>query len=149
MWHKDINSMGDLLNIDSLKMFVSQFADFSHTKSHLGGKELAIFFSIFVMLQFWNLFNAKYYQTDRSLIIDIVDLFRDPKRVKESFSAGFIWISLVIVLGQILIVTFAGPVFNVSRLAFKDWVLILAVTSPILIVADVFRTIRRMASRKS
>ena len=149
LWHKDISSMSDLLNADSLKMFVSQFADFSHTKSHLGGKELAIFFSIFVMLQFWNLFNAKYYQTDRSLIIDIVDLFRDPKKVKDSFSAGFIWISLVIVLGQILIVTFAGPVFNVSRLAFNDWVLILAVTSPILIVADVFRTIRRMASRKS
>ena len=149
MWHKDINSMGDLLNMDSLKMFVSQFADLSHSKAHLGGKELAIFFSIFVMLQFWNLFNAKYYQTDRSLIIDIVDLFRDPKKVKDSFSAGFIWISLVIVLGQILIVTFAGPIFNVSRLTFNDWILMLAVTSPILIVADIFRTLRRMTSRKS
>ena len=141
MWHKDIDSMSALLNMDSLRIFFSQFSDLSHSKAHLGGKELGIFFSIFVMLQFWNLFNAKYYKTDRSLLIDIVDLFRNPVKVKESYSAGFIWISLVIILGQIIIVTFAGQMFNVEPLQLTDWLWIFLITSPVLIITDVFRTI--------
>jgi len=141
MWHKDIDCMSALLNMDSLRVFFSQFSDLSHSKAHLGGKELGIFFSIFVMLQFWNLFNAKYYKTDRSLLIDIVDLFRNPVKVKESYSAGFIWISLVIILGQIIIVTFAGRMFNVEPLQFKDWLWIFLITSPVLIITDIFRTI--------
>lgn len=141
MWHKDIDSMNALLNMDSLRIFFSQFSDLSHSKAHLGGKELGIFFSIFVMLQFWNLFNAKYYKTDRSLLLDIVDLFRNPVKVKESYSAGFIWISLVIILGQIIIVTFAGQMFNVEPLQLTDWLWIFLITSPVLILTDIFRTI--------
>ncbi len=147
LWHADITSVRDLMTGDALIRFFKGFADFSHS-SDLSGKELGIFFSIFVMLQFWNLFNAKYYRTDRSLILDIVDLFRNPKKVKESFSAGFIWISLVIVLGQILIVTFAGPLFNVSRLSFSDWMWMLLLTSPVLIVADVVRTVRNVIRKR-
>lgn len=141
LWHTDLHSVKDLISPDSLKLFVAGFADMTHIKKHLSGYELGIFFSIFVMLQFWNLFNAKYYRTDRSLLIDIVDLFRHPSKVKESYSQGFVWISLVIVLGQILIVTFAGRMFNVSPLEPQDWLWILAITSPVLIVADIVRTI--------
>ena len=141
LWHTDLHSVKDLISPDSLKLFVAGFADMTHIKEHLSGYELGIFFSIFVMLQFWNLFNAKYYRTDRSLLIDIVDLFRHPSKVKESYSQGFVWISLVIVLGQILIVTFAGRMFNVSPLEPQDWLWILAITSPVLIVADIVRTI--------
>lgn len=137
MWHKDISSMADLMNMDSLHVFLDRFTDLSHSKTHLGGKEMGIFFSIFVMLQFWNLFNAKYYRTDRSLILDLCQ----PSRAKESFSAGFVWISLVIVLGQIIIVTFAGRMFNVEMLSFNDWLRIILITSPVLLVADIFRTI--------
>ena len=147
LWHTDINAARDLVTADSLKLYITGFMDLSHTKTHLSGTELGIFFSIFVMLQFWNLFNAKYFRTCRSLIMDIIDLFRNPKKVRESFSAGFIWISLVIVLGQILIVTFAGPVFNVSPLTPADWLYILLITSPILIVADIIRTVTNL-SRK-
>ena len=142
LWHVDVGSVKDLMNMDSLKLFFTGFADMTHSKAHLSGEELGIFFSIFVMLQFWNLFNAKYYHTDRSLILDIADLLRGRKE-RISYSSGFLWISLVIVLGQILIVTFAGPVFNVSPLSFMDWVLILLLTSPVLIVADLIRTVRR------
>jgi Ca2+-transporting ATPase len=60
------------------------------------------------MLQFWNLFNAKYFRTDRSLILDIVDLFRAPHKVKESYNGMFLAILVVILVGQIVIVTFAG-----------------------------------------
>lgn len=141
LWHTDLHSVKDLISPDSLKLFVAGFADMTHIKKHLSGYELGIFFSIFVMLQFWNLFNAKYYRTDRSLLVDIVDLFRHPSKVKESYSQGFVWISLVIVLGQILIVTFAGRMFNVSPLEPQDWLWILAITSPVLIVADIVRTI--------
>ena len=52
------------------------------------------------------------------------------------------WISLVIVLGQILIVTFAGPAFNVSPLSGGDWLYILLMTSPILIIPDIIRTLK-------
>lgn len=147
MWHKNIDSVADLLNMDSLRMFFSQFADMSHIKAHLGGKELGIFFSIFVMLQFWNLFNARYFKTDRSLILDIVDAIKRRRPLKESFSAGFFWISLVIVLGQILIVTYASPMFGVEPLQFMDWVWMMVITSPILIVADVFRTVSSLLKR--
>lgn len=145
MWHKDINSVKDLMTPDSLKLFFTGFFDMTHSKAHLNGEELGIFFSIFVMLQFWNLFNAKYYHTGRSMILDVIDSFRNKELVKSSFSKGFFWIALVIVLGQILIVTFAGPVFNVERLNFNDWMWIMLITSPVLIIADVIRTIAHIA----
>lgn len=148
LWHTDAECVRDLLTPDSLKLYFTGFLDMSHTKAHLSGTEMGIFFSVFVMLQFWNLFNAKYFRTDRSLALDIIDLFRNPKKVKESFSAGFVWISLVIVLGQILIVTFAGPLFNVSPLSVDDWLLILLLTSPILLVADAVRTIMAVVKKK-
>lgn len=141
LWHTDLNSAKDLLTPDSIKLFFSGFVDLSHTKDHLSGYELGIFFSIFVMLQFWNLFNAKYYSTDRSLIMDIVDQIRGTHNIKESFSSGFLLISLVIVVGQVLIVTFAGKMFNVSPLAFMDWVWIMIITFPVLLIADVARTL--------
>lgn len=144
MWHKDISSMSALLNMDSLKVYFSQFADLSHGKAHLGGQEMGIFFSFFVMLQFWNLFNAKYYKTDRSLILDIVDAVRGSSKVRESFSQGFIWISLVILVGQILIVTFAGAMFNVEALDVLDWLLLILITSPVLLIPDIYRTITHM-----
>ena len=142
LWHTDITSVKDLLTVESARLFVSGFADLTHTKAHLSGYEMGVFFSVFVMLQFWNLFNAKYYKTDRSFLIDCIDIFRRPSAVKESFSSGFIWISLVIVLGQILIVTFAGRMFNVSPLAMNDWLWIMLITLPVLALGDISRIVR-------
>ncbi len=144
LWHTDITTVRDLLNPESIRLFISGFTDMTHTKTHLSGYELGIFFSIFVMLQFWNLFNAKYYRTDRSLFIDIIDLVRCPKKVKESYSQGFILISLVIVLGQILIVSFAGKMFNVSPLQPVDWLWIMLITAPVLVLADIVRTAKNL-----
>lgn len=149
LWHTEIYYVKDLFSSDSMKLFVTGFADLTHSKAHLNGKDMGIFFSIFVMMQYWNLFNAKYYRTDRSLILDIIDLFRNPQKVRDSYSKGFIFISLVIILGQILIVSVAGPVFNVAPLLFEDWLLIILITSPILIVADIARTIWILIKRKA
>ena len=139
LWHINITSVGDLVSMDSLKIFFSEFTILSKTKEHLGDYELGVFFSIFVMLQFWNLFNAKYFRTDRSLLQDIIDLFRAPGNVRQSYSQGFVWIALVILLGQVAIVTFAGPIFHVSALSVTDWLWILLITSPVLIIPDVIR----------
>ena len=142
MWHKEIISVSQLFSSDSLHVFFGRFTDMSHIKDHLDGKQMGIFFTIFVMLQFWNLFNAKYYKTDRSLIMDLVDAATKKRSMRESFSAGFFWISMVIILGQVIIVTFAGKMFSVDSLGLVDWLLIMLLTSPVLIIADLFRTFR-------
>ena len=148
LWHTNIESVGELISIDSLKLFVTDFANMEKTKAHLSGYELGVFFSTFVMLQLWNLFNAKYFRTNRSLIQDIAAMFSNREKLKESYSTGFLWILLVILIGQILIVTYAGSMFNVSPLRLEDWGWILLVTSPVLIVADIFRFVTNIASRR-
>lgn len=148
LWHKNISSVSDLLCMDSLTLMVRGVMDMTKIKSHLDPYELGVFFSIFVMLQFWNLFNAKYFSTNRSLIQDVKDLFVNPQLVKESFSYGFVGIALVILLGQILIVSFAGPLFNVSALSFLDWLWVILITSPVLFVADIFRFLQNKIFNK-
>lgn len=148
LWHTNISSVYDLISWDSLKLFITDFANMDKVKAHLSGYELGVFFSIFVMLQFWNLFNAKYFRTDRSLIQDIVGLFTNSKKVKDSYSAGFLWIVLVILVGQILIVTYAGAMFNVAPLTLSDWGWILLITSPVLVVSDIVRFVRNMVNKK-
>ncbi len=128
-------------------LFFSDFANISKIKSHLSSYELGVFFSIFVMLQFWNLFNAKYFRTDRSLIQDVIALITKPNTVKKSYSVGFICIAFAILVGQILIVTYGGRMFNVSSLSLNDWGWILLITSPVLIVADIVRFVCNMFNR--
>ena len=147
LWHTNISSVHDLISLDSLKLFISDFANMDKVKTHLSSYELGVFFSIFVMLQFWNLFNAKYFRTDRSLIQDVAGLFTNSRKVKESYSAGFLWIVLVISVGQILIVTYAGAMFNVAPLTLSDWGWILLITSPVLVVSDIVRFVRNMINK--
>ena len=139
LWHTNITCVEDLIAGDSIRLFFNGFMDMERVKQHLSGYELGVFFSIFVMLQFWNLFNAKYFRTGRSLIQDVIGLFTNPAKVKESYSAGFLWIVLAILIGQVLIVTYAGAMFNVSPLSLSDWGWILLLTSPVLIVSDIIR----------
>lgn len=148
LWHTNIDSVKDLLSPQSLQLFFAGFSNMERIKSHMSGYELGVFFSIFVMLQFWNLFNAKYFRTDRSLIQDIARLFINPKAVKESYSAGFLWIAIAILAGQVLIVTYAGAMFNVAPLSLADWGWILLITMPVLLLADVVRFIWNMVKRK-
>ncbi len=109
---------------------------------HITPYEMGIFFSVFVMLQFWNLFNAKYFNTERTLLRDIVALFTNRKAVAESFSAYFFLITIVILVGQILIVSFAGELFSVAPLAAADWGWILLLTSPVVIIPEIIRLFR-------
>jgi Ca2+-transporting ATPase len=132
--HTNANSVMDLL---------TNFNFTERAKAYMSAYDHGLFFSIFVMLQFLNIFNAKYFKTNRSLIQDIIDLLSGNKQaVKETYSMGFIWIASLIIIGQIIIVTFGGQMFTVAPLSPSDWGLILLLTSPVLIVADVFRYIK-------
>lgn len=139
--HIDVDTVAELFKPESLRSF---FMDvLQPTKSHMSGHDKGVFFTMFVLLQFWNIFNAKYYNTNRSLMGDFIDLFRNRKAVVESNSAGFWIIAAVILVGQVLIVNFAGSFFNVTALSLQDWLLLLLFTSPVLIIPDIVRTIKR------
>ena len=149
LWHKQIESMSEFLTLDSMRIFFLEIFSPEKVAKHLTGYEMGLFFSVFVMLQFWNLFNAKYFRTDRSLICDIVDIFRAPHKVKESYNSMFLIILAVILGGQIVIVTFAGQFFGVEPLAFMDWVWIILLTMPVLLIPDVVRAIKSASNRNS
>ena len=149
LWHKQIESMSELFTLDSLRIFFLEIFSSEKVANHLTDYEMGLFFSIFVMLQFWNLFNAKYFRTDRSLLLDIVDLFRAPRKVKESYNSMFLMILAVIFGGQVVIVTFAGQFFGVEPLAFMDWVWIILLTMPVLLIPDVVRAIKSASNRNS
>ena len=141
--HADILSVSDILRGETMRQFIADFGAGSDSTDVLTRYELGVFFSIFVVMQFWNMFNAKYFHSDRSLLLDIVDLVRRPAVVKESYSLYFVLIALVILLGQMLIVNFAGDLFGVAPLPFDDWAWILLLTSPILFIPDILRLVRR------
>lgn len=100
------------------------------------------FFTIFVISQFWNIFNARYYNTKCSMIRSFINIFVDRKTLKEQTSLTFFAIAAAIVVGQMIIVTFGGRMFEVEYpLTVMEWVRILLFTSPILIVPDIYRFI--------
>ena len=113
-----INSMTDLLTWHSTG------------PRELTNHELSIFFTVFVMLQFWNMFNARAFATGKSTFH-----FKDCK--------GFGIIVLVIFIGQIIIVQFGGKMFNVTPLCLTDWIAIIVVTSLVLWVGELLRLINR------
>ncbi len=145
--HTNITPEQGLMSLQDAGFQISSIFDIK--MNSLSQYEHGIFFSIFVMLQFWNLFNAKYYRTNRSLIQDLAGWCCRSKRVKESYSSGFIWILFVILLGQIFIVSFAGDLFGVSRLTLQDWGCILLLTSPVVIIPDIVRCIFNFAKKRN
>ena len=85
------------------------------------------FFTFFVMLQFWNMFNAKAYLSGSSAF----------KGLWENKS--FLLVCLVILLGQFLIVTFGGEMFDVVPLSFESWAVIIVSTSVVLWIGELLR----------
>ena len=148
MFHIEIHSVRDMVDPENIGIFFTDVFSLDKKSLHLGGVEMGIYFSVFVMMQFWNLFNVKYFRTNRSLIGDIIDLFRDRKRVQESYNKYFLLIAAVIVVGQVLIVTFAGEVFNVERISLNDWLWIMLITSPVLIIPDVVRFVSGVVKKQ-
>lgn len=121
-WHVDIRQLTDLLHCTT------------GGHHHLGAPELSLYFTIFVMLQFWNMFNARAFKTGRCAITNLKHC--------ESFK----FIILLILVGQILIVELGGKMFSVRPLTISDWMIIIASTSLVLWIGEIGRWI---ANRKS
>ena len=141
LWRMDISSVRDLLHWNVVgEFFRGAFS--AHTKAHLSGYELGVFFTTFVLLQFWNLFNARYFKTNGSVLQDVLDFFFNRKRFKASACYGCLLVAGIILAGQFLIVNCFGAFFEVSPLPLADWGWILLCTSPVLILPDLYRFIR-------
>lgn len=116
----------------------------------LSGLPHRYFFTIFVMMQFWNLFNARYYRTGRSFLGDLFGSSEGRRRIKENWSWSFIGIAGLILGGQLLIVNLGGEMFNiVTRLTLYEWLSIIGATSLILWVGDALRWVGAWRRRKS
>jgi len=139
LWHTDISSAYDLADTRLWEIYFNNFLDFTKTKQHLSHYELGIFFTFFVLLQFWNLFNARYFRTGRCLIIDVADTLRHPSHFATHYSMGFVAIAIAILLGQVLIVTLFGQMFEVSPLSPADWLWLIIFTCPVLLVGEFIR----------
>lgn len=96
---------------------------------------LTVFFTFFVMLQFWNLFNARVFGTSDSAF----------KGISRSY--GMELIILAILGGQILIVQFGGAVFRTVPLDFMTWMAIVVSTSFVLWVGELVRLVRRLTQK--
>ena len=108
---------------------------FNHAEGGMTPERLTIFFTFFVMLQFWNLFNARVFGTTDSAF----------KGISKSY--GMELIVLAILIGQFLIVQFGGAVFRTVPLDLVTWVIIIASTSLVLWVGEAIRFIRRLTQK--
>ena len=117
--HYSVNSMTEIFS------FIPQPAADGGNPT-LTPYELSMFFTIFVFLQFWNMFNARAFETGRSALH-----FKDCN--------GFVLIALFIFVGQIAIVEIGGQFFNVTPLRFTDWAIIIGSTSFVLWIGELVR----------
>ncbi|MCC8172423.1 MAG: calcium-translocating P-type ATPase, PMCA-type [Parabacteroides sp.] len=97
---------------------------------------LTLFFTTFVMFQFWNLFNAKTFGNNHSAFTSLRN------------SKGFLLVAAAIVIGQFIVVTFGGNVFRTRPLSGHDWLLVMLFTSLILWSGEIIRAIRRARDKK-
>lgn len=139
MWHNNIKDVSQLPRI-----MVQHFGDVwdLSNKTTPSPEEGSIFFTFFVMLQFWNIFNAKYYRTKRSLLLDICSMLRRDGKWRDSFSWGFVFVLVVILSGQYFIVQYGGEMFSTDPMNGNEWGWVLLLTSPIMILPDLVRTWR-------
>ena len=105
---------------------------YNHAEGGMTLHRLTIFFTTFVMLQFWNLFNAKTFGSSDSAFSNIGHAY------------GMILVALLIFIGQVLIVQLGGEVFRTEPLSINEWLVIVGVTSCVLWIGEIERFIRRV-----
>ena len=110
---------------------------FDHSTEGMDIHNLTIFFTFFVMLQFWNLFNARVFGTTDSAF----------KGLSKSY--GMELIVLAILAGQFLIVQFGGAGFRTEPLNWQTWLLIIGVSSTVLWVGELIRLVQRIIHKKN
>lgn len=98
--------------------------------------ELTMFFTTFVMIQFWNLFNAKALMSHHTA-------FRHFLKDK-----GMILVLVLVLVGQWIIITFGGEMFRTTPLSLHEWLLIIGSTSVVLWVGELWRAFKRMIAKR-
>lgn len=130
--HEEISSLLDF----NITQYFADYLNFNYTDSdHFTRYELSLFFSLFVYLSFWNLFNARAFESGHTA-------FHDKRNSKIFFST-----LLAIVSGQFLIVDFGGQMFNVEHIYAIDWALIIGGTSIVMIVPLIYTYIKHLINR--
>ena len=129
--HYHVDSLAEF----SFRDYFASYFNFHHVGGNFTPKELSLLFTIFVFMQFWNIFNAKAYHTMDSAFKGLFN--KDIRR-------GFGLTVLIIALGQVLIISFGGEMFNVVPLPFGDWIRIVIGTSLILWLGEIERWVHRM-----
>ena len=127
--HVELNSLADF----SFHDYFANYFNFSHVHNGMSPYELTLFFTIFVFMQFWNIFNAKAFMTGQSAFHGLFT---------KNIAKGFCLTLAIIFVGQILIVTFGGAMFEVVRLSLSDWIRIVLSTSIILWTGEIGRVLR-------
>ena len=117
-------------NYDVVSLFALVDTDIALQEQRgLSAYEISLFFTIFVMLQFWNMFNARAIATGHSAFHEI------------SSCRGFVSIVALIFFGQILIVELGGSMFNVVSLSISDWLITVGATSLVLWIGEFVRLV--------
>ena len=118
-----------------LIVLMGLLAFFKNMRGGMDVHHLTVFFTIFVMLQFWNLFNASVFGTNHSI-------FKD-----AGHAMGMLGVALIILVGQFIIVTFGGKVFRTEPLPALEWAYIIAGTSVVLWIGEIWRGVKRMMKK--
>ena len=130
--HQDVVTLLDF----NIAQYFADYLNFNYTDTDIYTKyELSMFFSLFVFLSFWNLFNARAFESGHTA-------FHDKRNSKVFFST-----LLAIVAGQFIIVDFGGQMFNVVHINTVDWVVIIGSTSIVMIVPFIYTYIKHALTR--
>ena len=119
-----------LLGMEHFDWFKGE-GDKSRAFTQLTLRQVAIFFTVYVFFQVWNQINCRSLTPEQS---GLKGLFKNPT---------FMTIASLIVVGQVIIITIGSSVFEVEPLGIVDWLLIAAVTSSVLLFAEIARRIRK------
>ena len=119
-----------------LLLLMGALAYFNNLPGGMNTHHLTMFFTLFVMLQFWNLFNASVFGTNHSV-------FKDANHAK-----GMLSVAAIILVGQIIIVTFGGKVFRTEPISVAEWLYIVGGTSFVLWIGEASRAVKRLISKR-
>ena len=109
---------------------------YNHTPEGMTTHDLTVFFTFFVMLQFWNLFNARVFGTNHSAF----------NHLNKSY--GMELIVLAIIVGQVIIVQYGGAVFRTVPLDWMTWLQIVGLSSCVLWIGEIYRGVKRLMGKK-
>lgn len=129
-WH--IMGVGSLF----LMILLGMLYFFTYSAEGMNDERLTVFFTFFVLLQFWNLFNARVFGTSHSAFHGL----------RQSY--GMEVIALTILIGQFLIVEFGGAVFRTTPLTWQTWLILIATSSLVLWLGEIIRLIQRLILNK-